>query len=358
MGAILALAGCSGGGSPSGDSSGSDSANKTWTSEAALVKAAKAEAKAGDGTVNIYMAPEYTPFAVPGFEKAYPWAKVNATELEPVPAVAKFSAEVSAGFSNSDVVFMHTSGVQTFKSAKAIAQVTVPNDSKVDPGLQDPNHYFHPVVELPEVILYNTSLVSKSDIPANVKDLSDPKYAGNLVMDTPQLGGPAGFVLASERSSLGDAGWKDWLQQIENGKPSLTGTSSDSYASLLRGDKSYCICSYGDYISQKPGTPVGLVAYGQGSGGNGVVVEPIVGVISNTAPHPALAALFVNWMLSADGGQAGFVSTSRVPVITGVPGSDAVSLPSGTKVFPLVSDLGAYITDPDTFNSVYKDIFK
>jgi ABC-type Fe3+ transport system substrate-binding protein len=347
----LVMTGCAGGGgSPS--SSDSAGASHDWTNLDDLVKAAKAES----GPLNVYIAPEYSPFAGPGFEKAYPWAKLNITELEPVPAVAKFSAEVSSGFSNADVVFMHSTGVQTFKDSKSIAQVTVPNDSGIVSGLQDPDHYFHAVVQLPEVILYNKNLVS--DPPTTIKELSSAKWKDKLVMDLPQLGGAGGFVMASERKPQGDSAWQSWLQKVEDNQPTLTSTSSDSYATVVRGDKPICICGYGDFIGQDPGTPVGVSVYGQGSGGQGVVVEPIVGVVNKSAPHPALAALFLNWMLAKDGGQAGFVASGRTPAVPTTPGAEKVNLPKGTKVLPLTKDLGDYIKDPNSFNTIFKQIFQ
>jgi len=346
---VVALSACGSGGDADGDSGAAADVNKTWTSVDEMVAAAKKES----GPLNVYIAPEYAPFVQPGFEKAYPWAKLNVTQLEPVPSVAKWSAELSSGFSQADVVFMHSTGVQTFKDLKALAQVTVPNDANVEPALQDKDHYSHPVTELGEVMLYNTKLISTP--PKTVAELADPEWKGKVIMDSPQLGGAGGFVLASERSAMGDAAWQTWLQKVADNDLYVTDTSSASYAAVVRGDRPVCICNYGDYISQAPGTPVGVDFYGQDD--RGIVVEPIVGTISKTAPHPALAALFMNWMLAADGGQQGFVDSGRVPTVP-VPGADKVSLPEGTKVMNLYEDLGDYISDPDSANTVFKKIFK
>ena len=343
---VLTVAAC-GSGSTSGATSGAAAAPVSYTSLDDLVTAAKKE-----GSLNVYLAPEYAPFMTKGFTAAYPWARITATQLEPVPIVAKWAAELNSGINNVDVALFHTSGLAQFKAKGALAKVTVPNDSLPLKALKDTDGFAHPMNQLPEVILYNTKLTSGG--PKNLTELSQPQWKGKLAMDNPAVGGPAGYVLASERKSMGDAAWKTWLAGIKANDPYLTDTSSSSYAAVLRGDRPICICSFGDFVQQKPGTPMAADFYNQDS--TGIVVEPIVATIASKAPHPAMAALFVNWATDPKGGQAGFVETSRTPAVP-VPGADKVSVPSDVKVAPVFDLLGEYVADPDSCNSIFKQYF-
>ncbi len=355
---ITALAGCSssdgsssgggdgGAGAGGGGSSASAGAVKTWSDEASLVAAAKKE-----GTVNVYEAPEFASFLVKGFEKAYPWAKVNATGLEPPAAAAKWATEVSAGVHNVDVGSIYITQVQQFTTQGAVAAVELPNDANVEQPLQDPKHLYHSVISFPYVLLYNTKEL-RGGGPADLKDLTDSKWAGKLVLDNPALGGPGGLTMAAMKQVLG-SGWADWLKKLKANSPELTDSSSSSYDAVVRGDRPLCICGYHDYIGQSSDTPVKVDFYNQDS--SGVVPQVIAQEVAAKAPHPAMAALWINWVLSTAGQQA-VASSGRTPVVANVPGADKVSVPSNIKVASF-SALGDYLADPSSYNAVYKQVF-
>jgi ABC-type Fe3+ transport system substrate-binding protein len=305
-----------------------------------------------EGTVNVYMAPEFTPFLVKGFQAAYPWAKVNATGLEPPAAAAKWATELSANVNNLDVASIYITQVKQFTDQKAVAAVTLPNDSLVYAPLQDANHFFHATISFPYVLLYNTKLLSGG--PADLKDLTDPQWKGKLVMDNPALGGPGGLTMAAVRQETGAGTWEQWLKDLKANQPDLTDSSSASYDAVVRGDRPLCICSYHDLIGQAAGTPVGVDFYNQAS--TGVIPQAGTMVIAAKAPHPNMAALWTNWVLSAAGGQAAIAASGRTPVEDNVPGAAKVSIPAGTKVasFDVLND---YLKDPGMFNDTYKQIF-
>ena len=347
-GGTSADAGPAGSGSANGSSSGGGAAAnvKVWSDEASLVAAAQKE-----GAVNVYEAPEFASFLVSGFEKAYPWAKVNATGLEPAAASAKWATEVSAGVHNVDVGSIYITQVKQFIDQGAVAAVQLPNDAKVDKPLQDPNHQFHSVISFPYVLLYNTKLLPNGG-PKDLKDLTDPQWAGKLVLDNPALGGPGGLTMAAMKQPLG-SGWEDWLKNLKATAPELTDSSSASYDAVVRGDRPLCICGFHDYIGQPAGTPVGVDYYNQDS--TGVVPQVIAQEVAATAPHPAMAALWINWVMSTDG-QAAVAASGRTPVVADVPNAAKVSVPAGIKVAAL-SELADYLADPTPYNTTFKQVF-
>ena len=122
---------------------------------------------------------------------------------------------------------------------------------------------------------------------------------------------------------------------------------------MLRGDGAICVCDAHDFTDAKPGSPLGIDFYNQDA--SGIVVTPTIGVVSSKAPHPAMAALFLNWLESPTGGQAGFVESGRSPVVQ-VPSAKAV-VPSTVKIAPLFDSLGDYYTAPDSFTVAFKKYF-
>jgi iron(III) transport system substrate-binding protein len=348
--ALLALGVAACGSSSSGGSTASAGTAAhpiVYSDENSLVTAAKKE-----GTLNVYMAPEFTDFLAKGFMQAYPWAKVNVTGLEPPAAAAKWATEVSAGVKNADAVSIYITQVKQFTDKSAISAIQVPDDAKVVPPLQDANHFFHASIEFPYVLLYNTKLLPNGG-PADLADLTQPQWKGKLVMDNPALGGPGGLTMAAMKGVIG-SGWQQWLQQLKANNVDLTDSSSSSYDAVVRGERPLCICSYHDFIGQAAGTPVAAGFYNQGS--TGVIPQAGCMVVPAKAPHPAMAALWVNWVLSATGGQAAIASSGRTPTEQNVPGADKVSVPPNIKVasFDVLSD---YLKNPDQYNDVFKSVF-
>jgi ABC-type Fe3+ transport system substrate-binding protein len=155
-----------------------------------------------------------------------------------------------------------------------------------------------------------------------------------------------------ERKAMGDEKWQAWLKGIADNQPNITKSSSASFDAVLRGDSAVCACGYHDFTDRDPNAPLGAVFYDQD--GVGVITALAVAVVMKKAPHPHMAALFLNWMESPQGGQPGFVKSGRAPVVD-FPGN-TVQLPAGTKVAPVWEVLGDYFKDPDSYNKVMGSI--
>lgn len=346
----VSIAGCSSGSGSSGASTQNGSSSpgkvKDWSDVSALVKAAKSE-----GTLNVYVPNQYAA-VMSGFMKTYPWAKINDTDLVPEAAAQKLATEVSAGIGNADAVNLYTNQVSQFSSQGQLLAFHVPNEKNIPASQADPAGQFHTWYVAPYVLLYNTKRLSGG--PKDLTDLTAATWKGKLVMDNPALGGPASEVLAALKPTLSSQ-WQSWLQKLNANGPTLTDTSGTSYGDVVRGDSPLCLCAYHDFTSQASGTPVADDLYGQSKNGTGVVQQALAMVVPTTAPHPAMAALWVNWLLSA-AGQEAVVAGGRSPVDTSVPGAGKVSLPAGTKV---TSDqvLASYLKDQTPYTSAYKAVF-
>jgi ABC-type Fe3+ transport system substrate-binding protein len=339
--AALSLTACGSGGSSTKD------ASKSWTDTSALVAAAKKE-----GTLTIYVAPEYQPFLVKGFEAAYPWAKMDVSPQEPPQAAAKFQAELNSGVHQVDIVGLKEPELEPFSSKGAIAKVSVPSDKLVNPQLKDAAGLTHPMTATETALVYNTKLVSSG--PKDLTDLAEPQWAGKLAVDDPLNASEGGPVFASERKALGDQGWDSFLAGLAKNKPSLTDSGSTSFEEVLRGDRAICLCEAHDYAdAKKQGAPLGIDYYDQD--GAGIVVTPTIAVVPKQAPHPAMAALFLNWVESPTGGQKGFIASGRSPVVK-VPGVTPV-VPTSVKEAPLFDVLGDYYDHPDSYNTAFKKYF-
>lgn len=355
--ASLAIAGCSSSGnssSPSGgDGSGTTDSSgvTTYASEADIIKAARAEG----GELNIYQGSDDLVWDK-AFKKKYPWVKINQTDLEPNQAAQKWATELSAGVHNMDVINTYVTQHDQFTSEPGKVQpLIVPNDKLVPKMYQDPTHQYHVFQLTPSALLYNTKLLPNGG-PEDLLDLAKPEWKGKLVIDNPTDGGASALAMAVVKKELGgdEAKWEEYMKAVVANEPEITDSTSTSYDDLVRGERALCLCSYHDYVSQAKGTPVAADIENQKS--TGLAQQANLLMAAKDAPHPAMAALWINWMLDPTGGQAQVVDTGRQASVPSATNGKSTALPPGTKVAPFTS-LGSYISDPNPYNDTYQSIW-
>lgn len=344
---LIALPACTDASSGSPGQGGSTASQvKTYTDLAALEDAAKKE-----GTLDIFLSPDFEPFLIQDFKKAYPWAKVNYTGVQPDQAAAKLSAEVNSGIHDTDVAGMYPTAVSAFSDKGQLARVIVPQDAQIVPAAQDKNNYIHAMTSTANALVYNTDKIQ--DPPKTLEDLADPKYSGDLVIQTPTGTGTGQQVFAMPYKSMGEAQWLQWLDGVAKNKPFFADSNSTAFAAVLRGDRAFCICNYHDYTNADKSAPLAALFWDQDS--YGALSGGVGAVITAQAPHPAMAALWMNWMLSPDGGQKGMVASGRASSIQGVGGGDI--LPSGTKIANYYDILSDLLSRPSYYQDAYKKAF-
>jgi ABC-type Fe3+ transport system substrate-binding protein len=285
------------------------------------------------------------------FASADSWAHLNTVSLSLPDVRSRWLTELAAGVHVPDVVVTNFLYVGDFASKSALAKVTVPNDAGLPAGLVDPSGYSHAVAVLPIIFGYNKNLTKTA--PASLYDLASPAWRGKIAMDDPLHGSVTAWLLASVRKLWGDAKWKTWLAGLKANDILMTADSGSAYQAVLSGERSLCICTYSDILSQKPGTPVAAAYYSEG-----VRTVPVVAVVAAQAPHPQMAAYYLNWLLSPSGGEKAFADSGRTPAVQ-VPGSDA-NLPAAAAAssVSLLSLLPDYEAHTQSYLDIYAQYFK
>jgi iron(III) transport system substrate-binding protein len=313
---------------------------KDATNTSALEAAAKKE-----GTVTVYMVDTWIPWVKKGFETTYPWANFQAFGGSVPNIKSKFLIEAQAGTRVGEVVFGFPSDIKDYQNAGAVAAVKVANDSQLPAAIQDPNSVYHASIVSPALMIYNTNLLKASDLPTDLFDLAQPIWKNKLAMDNPLHGSGSALFLASTRKDWGDDKWNQWLAGLKANNVLLTQDSGSAYAAVLRGDRPLCVgCAYSNYLLQKPGTPMAITQLP-------IAVSPFVMYIAAKAPHPNMAALFVNWMLGATEGQQALSDNGHLPAVPlTTPG--ALALPAGVPVVPL-DKVKDYLADSAPYVAIY-----
>jgi ABC-type Fe3+ transport system substrate-binding protein len=314
-----------------------------WTNLADVAAKAKKE-----GTlVFYYIDPTNAKIFTDGFVKAYPWANVSTFSAGLPDMKTKWIAEDQAGVPRGDVMGTVPQFLQPLEAAKTIAAVDLPNDKLLLPGLNDVNHHLHPTFIVPQIVAYNRNISAPP--PTDLFMLADPVYKNKIAMDNPSSGLTSGLVLASRRKLWGDTKWMQWLQGLKANNPFFASDPPTALAAVSRGERPIGIGTMASINGQPAGGPLAPVFY------DNLVVTPLAEVINAKAPHPHMAALFLNWLQSTEGQNV--VATTGFTPSTTVDSSNSLAkiLPKGAQLLPVggPTSLQDYYDNVDAYNKIF-----
>src|SRR5436853_438524 len=245
---------------------------------------------------------------IKGFMNRYPFIKAEFYRGSGNQLVVRTMLEHKLRKLDADVISVGTENVMALKRAGIWARYHSPEAQFYPPPQHDREGYFHADSLGLATIAYNHQLVKKEEAPKGYNDLLDPKWKGSLTID-----------LEPERALLawleawGEAKTRDFVQKLlANGASVRRGHTLQAQL-LCAGEFKVAVEIYPDAIlrMKQKGCPATIVFPNPTpalAGGN-------YGINVN-APHPHAAALFVDFVLSADGAKI-LSGTGRIPTRKG-----------------------------------------
>jgi thiamine transport system substrate-binding protein len=210
---------------------------------------------------------------------------------------------LTAGDPVGDVMF----GIDnTFLCRGLDAGVFVPYESPaladVPDGLElDPNHLVTPVDVGDVCVNYGKAAFDGSTPPADLDDLSDPKYADQFVTENPETSSPGFAFLLATIAKYGEDGWEDYWSSLRDNGVMVTNGWEEAYTDSFAGGKgdrpivtSYATSPVVEVLYADP--PVDTAPTGVVSDACFRQVE-FAGVLRGTE-HPEAAAKLVDFLLS------------------------------------------------------------
>ena len=171
-------------------------------------------------------------------------------------------------------------------------------------------------------IAYNTKHIPAAGLPKDWKDLLLPAYKNMVAMNDPAYSGPTYPLIAGVAQLLGgeDQGKAYFTGLKANGLKNFQ-TNDPTLNSVETGAREFGIVQDSAiYGAIKAGQPLNILFPS-----SGVVGLPSVIGVSAHSQHQACAEQFVNWVLSANGGQMAMThhdptdgDTYFIPVVNGV----------------------------------------
>ncbi|MBI4525964.1 MAG: extracellular solute-binding protein [Deltaproteobacteria bacterium] len=240
------------------------------------------------------------------FEKKYPFIKVRVVRGSDEKMLNRISAEKKAGKILFDVVngqllpFIQDLGV--------LAPFRTAGTNLIEARFKDPQGYWAGVNMTYYVLSYNTTLVSKDEVPQDWQNLTNAKWKGKIGMDPEEyhwLGGMMEYLgeEKAKRLLVGIAQQQIRWHKGHNLLAQLTAAGelplSLGYAHIMEQLKS-------------KGAPVDWVR----------TTKPIIGGLSKVGlssapPHPNAARLMIDFLTSKEG-QIEYLKAGYNPVLPGV----------------------------------------
>ena len=146
---------------------------------AALVEGAKKEGKLVWYTS---MAIDTSKPLLDAFEKEYPFIKTDLVRAGEEQLMNRIMTETRAGKWNFDTI--STSSISVLADRHILTPYLAPERDAFMDLFKDPQGYWTGVFVNNLVLAYNTRMVAHKDAPRNYPDLLDPKWKGQMLMDS------------------------------------------------------------------------------------------------------------------------------------------------------------------------------
>lgn len=195
------------------------------------------------------------------------------------------------------------------------------------------------------VIMYNKNLVSESDLPKSVFDLTDPKWKSKVAMASAREGTVVAH-LSSIYNLKGETFLQQFLDGLKKNEVKVLRGHTDVRKAVGTGEVTLGLVNHYYYHLQlKEGSPVGVIYPDQGPNDIGAMVSVAgVGVVKG-ARNPDAAKAFVDFLLTAEAQDLFAKTNYEYPLLPGVATFEAKPMTEFKKMDIRLEDLTA-ATDP------------
>lgn len=296
----------------------------TATPSVSLLDAAKKE-----GKLTIYTTTDLQEFEplVKEFSKQYPDIKVDYWRAPNEEMTQRALNEFRSNIFTVDVLEGPDVGIVQMLNAGMLGQYKSPELSAFPDGSYDPDGYFVTARATLIVIGYNTNLVPKELAPATWDDLLDPKWAGQMAIESSDY-----KLIAYSALVWGESRAQNFWKRLATQKPRVVTGHTELANMLAAGEFAVSPTLYAHRIQSLKDDKKAPVEWVRT---NPVFESPVLVAIAKNVQHPNAARVWVDWYLGPAGQQA-LVNLGRIPVRLGIK----------TKPEGLLNGLNIYFADP------------
>jgi iron(III) transport system substrate-binding protein len=258
------------------------------------------------------------------FAKKYPFIKPEIFRSSGEKVQARFMVEHRANTHLADI--FQTSIVQVYqlKNSALLARYVSEEAAAYADGFKDAHGFWTAFYQIPYVIGYNTRLVAPKDVPASYEDLLQPKWKGQISLETEEYQWFYHLVQIMGR----DKGL-DFMRKFAGQNLQMRKGHTLLAQLVAAGESALATVVYSNRVERMKttGAPIDWVRF------KGPTITAINAIaIPERAPHANTARLFVDFVLSREG-QTLLRGLRRIPARSDI-APDPPSLTKGLNLYP------------------------
>jgi iron(III) transport system substrate-binding protein len=278
------------------------------------------------------------------FEQAYPFIKIETLRLVTDALLTKILTETKAGVYNADVIEIPGIAGNILKKEGLFDKYVSPESKAYPASMKDSGGTWTSFFIHTLVLVYNTQLVKKEDLPRTYEELINPKWQGKIVLRDEDFE-TFGMML----KVMGREKGMNFLRRLGAQGVDLRNSFTLAVQGVASGEIALGMNLYGTHTEEfkKRGAPVDWVPMEFVL----TTVEPLA--VSARSPHPNAARLFVDFLLSKEA-QTIMRDRSRISSRPDVP-PDPPELTRGLKLIPTDLSLADQANDlAKEFRAIFK----
>lgn len=274
-----------------------------WPQSAPNPKVVEGAKKEGELVWYTTMTLDQSKTVVDRFQAKYPFIKPTLFRTGGGPLLNKVFTEARGGLFAWDVLVGRGEMVIPLMERKLIASYRSPETKMIDDDLVDNEGYWTAYYVNTYVLGWNTKLVKKGDVPKTYEALLNPNWKGQISVDTEAYGMLQGLIGAWGREKA-----VAYFKKLAALDPVPKRGNTERVQLAVAGEYPL-ILAYNQTIQRMTsrGAPIDWVPLEPAV----VQVNPVM--VGAKAPHPNAGRLFIDFILSKEGGELlrGF---QRIPV--------------------------------------------
>ena len=258
--------------------------------EAKLIEAARREGKVVYyGTIAV----DQSSPLLDAFRARYPFLKPEYYRSGNFNVYNRVKTEAGAGNYTADVVDLRAGETYALVKDGLVDPYLAPVRNGIMKEFMDEKGYWTALFHSPMVLGYNTNFVRKNEAPKNYNDLLDAKWKRKMSLDVEDAD-----MFGTLIEYWGRDKGLSYFRKLAENEPQMRQGHTLQAQLLAAGEVNVApwLFGYRPLTMMQRGAPLGIV-----------VLDPILSaanymLLLKNAPHPHVAALYLDWVLSRDGG--------------------------------------------------------
>lgn len=231
------------------------------------------------------------------FKKQYPFLKTEYYRSGNVNIYNKIKTEARANNNIVDVIDLRAGETNALVKDGLIDPYLSPSRKGMMAEFMDANGYWTAPFHSPMALGYNTNYVKKEEAPRTYDDLLNPKWKGRMSLDVEDID-----MMGTLIEYWGREKGLGYFKKLAENSPSIRQGHTFQAQILAAGEVHVApwLFGYRPLTMMQKGAPLNIV-----------LLEPVLSaanymLLAKNAPHPHAAALYLDWVLSRDGGMKFF----------------------------------------------------